>query len=723
MSAAPFQMSGSPGASSEDDDEEEDTNYEAAPSLTEEERRATAVKAWSTKSDLRKIFLKASACFGEIDWNNDHEISVDEFSRSWFRGRDPHSDKVKKAMAMLGADATRNTIACESFVYNIMRRYVAIETGAKRGHFEALLTSFMKDAHRENERRVGIESNAALELKVAKLRAFNSRAKERAEQQAVAMDRLVGEKQSIARDLEQSVAREAELAARVAAYDALPPPPPAAVSAEADGESAAPADDDGRSAAAAAAAAASAASTAAALTQLQRRFDALEVSAAQSAKDRDAALREKAALGEVVAELRADIATERSKVAERQDYGPLCLKHVPQLRAALCDVPTDLKSLQNLLDDLSGALRVLVRTRPFIKGNPDEKRIGMRRRKWYRRAKKRMRAAANGELTAEQATQFETARRADMDAGDCVVADSEQCAVRIEANGELVREFKPLSDVVPYGGPLPSHSLSAPAASAEEIWSRVEPLVMSATRERPNNVVIFAYGGTGSGKTFTMGTCEEGDTAEDALSQSQRYKVFFAAARMILDELEAQKEANSRLDFVVELKMADNYLDKMNDLLDPSGPCNRMDQVGVIKCFLFVRFNRFQLTLSALRSPLSALSLSLLSSRSTPTTAGARHRDERQLLRLILRRSTLRLRFILRRVLVRHSASRRGGGCERGKLAEPPQHLHRDHTPRDERVWRTDARSRLSSGSRRPRRGGGTSPSPGANRAANVSGR
>ena len=40
-----------------------------------------------------------------------------------------------------------------------------------------------------------------------------------------------------------------------------------------------------------------------------------------------------------------------------------------------------------------------------------------------------------------------------------------------------------------------------------------------------------------------------------------------------------QKCDDARIEFSIEMKMADNYLDAMNDLLDPAGPKNRMDQV------------------------------------------------------------------------------------------------------------------------------------------------
>ena len=76
-----------------------------------------------------------------------------------------------------------------------------------------------------------------------------------------------------------------------------------------------------------------------------------------------------------------------------------------------------------------------------------------------------------------------------------------------------------------------------------------------------------------------MGGYEAGDTVEDARTDSNRYKVFFAAARTLLAEVDAQKRDDARTEFTIEMKMADNYLDAMNDLLDPAGPKNRMDQV------------------------------------------------------------------------------------------------------------------------------------------------
>ena len=84
--------------------------------------------------------------------------------------------------------------------------------------------------------------------------------------------------------------------------------------------------------------------------------------------------------------------------------------------------------LQNALDDLTGAMRVLVRTRPFLCGNPDEKKVGARKKKYYRRAQKRRRAAPDGNLSAAARHHFEAARLQDSEAADCVVADGERCA-------------------------------------------------------------------------------------------------------------------------------------------------------------------------------------------------------------------------------------------------------------------------------------------------------
>ena len=443
-------------SSDEEGDEDEGAPASEGAALSDGERNAVARKAalklWSKKPEIRKIVLKATACFGEMDWNNDAHLSVDEFCRSWFRGRDMSAAELSSAMALLGADS--ELIAQDAFVFHIVEKYVAQQSALKRAHFEKLLTDFMQEAHRENEMRVALERASALEVTVSKLRAFSRRAKlhaahsqAEAKETGTEMDRLAAENAALTLELKRARA---------------PTAAPEAMAAAAGG---------GGGAAAAA---------------LQARVDALEQEAGEArARElaavaaRDASTRAAAALREENAELRATIDAERERTHETADYGPLCLKHVPHFRAALCDIPGDLKRLQNALDDLTGAMRVLVRTRPFLCGNPDEKKVGMRKKKYYRRAQKRRRAAPDGSLSAAARAQFEAARLQDGEAADCVVADGERCTVRVEASGTLVREFTPLSDVMPYGGPFlaAGHPLAAPAATGADIWARIEPLV------------------------------------------------------------------------------------------------------------------------------------------------------------------------------------------------------------------------------------------------------
>ena len=285
-----------------------------------------ALALWSKKPEIRKIVLKATACFGEMDWNNDAHLSVDEFCSSWFRGRQMSEKELSDAMALLGADS--ELIAQEDFVFHIVEKYVA-QSVPKRAHFEKLLTDFMRDAHRENEMRVALERTQSLEETVSKLRAFSRRAKihaarsqAKASETAVELDRLAAENAALAHELKQ--AHASTLA-------------PAAIAAAAGGSGGG--SGDGSDAAAAAA--------------LQARLVTLEQEAGEArARElaavaaRDAANRGAAALQEENTDLRATLDAERERTHETADYGPLCLKHVPHFRAALCDIPGDLKRLQ-----------------------------------------------------------------------------------------------------------------------------------------------------------------------------------------------------------------------------------------------------------------------------------------------------------------------------------------------------------------------------------------
>ncbi|KAF9623108.1 hypothetical protein IFM89_037510 [Coptis chinensis] len=87
----------------------------------------------------------------------------------------------------------------------------------------------------------------------------------------------------------------------------------------------------------------------------------------------------------------------------------------------------------------------------------------------------------------------------------------------------------------------------------EDIFLEVEPIIRSALDE--NNVCILAYGQTGTGKTFTMGTNKQLGIVPQALE-----KLFSLAAR-----------DNSIL-YSFSMSMLEVYMGSLRDLLAPKLP-------------------------------------------------------------------------------------------------------------------------------------------------------
>jgi hypothetical protein len=283
-----------------------------------------------------------------------------------------------------------------------------------------------------------------------------------------------------------------------------------------------------------------------------RAEDALEHAQADLAaaiKAKEGAEASAESLKDLVAQTQAELEKIRAQKMITQDWGPLCVSQQANTKASLTSIPLEVKSLQNRLDDLSAAMRVLVRVRPLLLDNPDWKKLGMetkKSRQYCRTAKKwqkkgRAAGLAYPWLTKEQDVRFNTARKTDEDAEDCIVADVESQAISVCTKGVVIPHgrFHPLSDVIPYGGPF-QHPKARPQATNVCVWERIEPLVTSAMRRTPNNVVVFAYGGTGSGKTYTMGGYDSHDSERENRKKAEGMgQVFFNSVKCMLDEVES----------------------------------------------------------------------------------------------------------------------------------------------------------------------------------------
>ncbi|GMS84343.1 hypothetical protein PENTCL1PPCAC_6518, partial [Pristionchus entomophagus] len=89
--------------------------------------------------------------------------------------------------------------------------------------------------------------------------------------------------------------------------------------------------------------------------------------------------------------------------------------------------------------------------------------------------------------------------------------------------------------------------------SQNEIFEQVSPIVTSCIDGY--NVCIFAYGHTGSGKTYTM----EGPSEDPGINQ-----------RAILQLFEAAQERGNDIEYTIKLSMIEIYNDKIRDILSTS---------------------------------------------------------------------------------------------------------------------------------------------------------
>ncbi|VDO58461.1 unnamed protein product [Haemonchus placei] len=88
----------------------------------------------------------------------------------------------------------------------------------------------------------------------------------------------------------------------------------------------------------------------------------------------------------------------------------------------------------------------------------------------------------------------------------------------------------------------------------EQIFSKVSPIITSCIDGY--NVCLFAYGHTGSGKTYTM----EGPPSDPGINQ-----------RAIMQLFEAAGCVNGDIDYQIDVSMIEIYNEKIRDLLSPTG--------------------------------------------------------------------------------------------------------------------------------------------------------
>lgn len=94
-----------------------------------------------------------------------------------------------------------------------------------------------------------------------------------------------------------------------------------------------------------------------------------------------------------------------------------------------------------------------------------------------------------------------------------------------------------------------------PDKSQEQVFADVEPYALSVVDGY--NSCIFAYGETGSGKTYTM----------EGRSQHNQFGISYRIIQTILRLLEERKEKDARYEFSVETSMLEIYNEEIYDLL------------------------------------------------------------------------------------------------------------------------------------------------------------
>ena len=459
----------------------------------------------------------AEACFGEMDFDGNGTLSKKEFASAWFKGQVMDGPVLSDKFRRAGGDPGADTITKLSFVYTIVKRHAGVSS-SKQMLMKKTLKTFVKQTHEIRIKRMKeVEEAQKYQFLQHKANRCDDQAKE-----IVLLKAQLANAVHLSTDLALEKDKVAELQERVATAEAektglkvdcskMQHQIEKLAAAAADAAAAAPAAGGGATEEERAEFEARTSALEAKVEQLMsdnvRAVDALEHAHADLAaaiKAKEGAEASAESLKDLVAQTQAELEKIRAQKMITQDWGPLCVSQKANTQASLTSIPIEVKSLQNRLDDLSAAMRVLVRVRPLLLANPDWKKLGMeskKSRQYCRTAKKwqkkgRAAGLAYPWLTKEQNVRFNTARKTDDDAEDCIVADVESQAISVCTKGVVIPHgrFHPLSDVIPYGGPF-QHPKARPQATNVCVWERIEPLVTSAMRRTPNNVVVFAYGG------------------------------------------------------------------------------------------------------------------------------------------------------------------------------------------------------------------------------------
>ena len=669
---------GSHGPASDDfgdDDDEEGVEEEMIFTSARKDDEATllareqqsTLKRWLQKEEYHKIHQMSNAIFSAMDWDDDGDLSFEEFEASWFKGQhkivgDPAKSKrhTEKAIRKLGGSNVTHTITREAFQYNIVKKYVSLPPhqhgtrGKDRRSFEQQLANFVASAFEEKEHQILHARNAAkkaelataamnekvrsvgLKMQVAKLRRENAALGQSAAMVPVLRNRL--RKSNVAK-----MGLKMRLHSRVAI--------------------------GGGGGAAGVAAGMSAEDQAQWMRDVQAK-EQLEQKVEDLALEKAQAVEANALLEAELRDMQAAMAALREKASQEHDWTQPAQLAGKKLRAALIDVPSTSKALMEAVADLEGATRVMVVVRPFLPGNPDElmvrwkpcvlsqKKTALKgwvlgkKSTMYRYVKKRygwsrasgvnMRKWLN-DTEGELREKFELARRATSVGYDSGVGPycshergAADCIFYVEHQGhkslQLLdftkggkKQYAPsmyaFTDLMPYNGPFQVNSRGAldlerkdEQASQEVIWSRVQPLISSVCRQSPHNACVFAYGGTGSGKTFTMGAVPEKDELAAKLKEEnaaraedptrgpeiakgaaqlqweaeayvqEDHEVFFSTAACLLRECQAQTAeytGEGTVDFELEFRVADNYQNSVFDLNEPDS-VNRGPEIVAI---------------------------------------------------------------------------------------------------------------------------------------------
>lgn len=246
-----------------------------------------------------------------------------------------------------------------------------------------------------------------------------------------------------------------------------------------------------------------------------------------------------------------------SEKAREQERALRLERQNSRLVLQLTEESTQRRKLHNIVEDLKGNIRVVVRMRPFLSlsgggsggGGPNP---------------------SDGSLAAGIAPRPSSW----VDDGSVSVESDFRVKVTTVGTGTKAFDF---------------YKVLGPSSSQDQVWAEVAPLMQSAVDGYP--VCIFAYGQTGAGKTYTLygkGTPAPSGSGADGDSSSVYYAVSSSPHRGIIPRaceetfrllsLSATATAagaggsggNFSRGVVVCLSMVELYLDQFRDLLAPA---------------------------------------------------------------------------------------------------------------------------------------------------------